>query len=266
MDEEEATELFSAAGANGAGPSSIDAPPSLQAAAAIEAAAAADFPARIAAAAAGLPLEAEGDARGAAALTGLRQLEAEEQAAVSEPPASVGFRTPAAATTLAAEAQQDALVTQALEAAQQQRDSSLAVDTNGSSMSLQRPEPPEISSSSSSSSSSRQPGNHEAESRAMAPDEASNGSQPTVQHAAQQPSDGRPRCSSPSSSGHLQQQNSRIDAAGNRREGDSNSSVHTMQLRQPWPTHPGVVADRVGACCVASQHQHQHQPQGRMWE
>ena len=260
MDEEEAAELFSAAGANGAGPSSTDAPPSLQAAAAIEAAAAADFPARLAAAAAGLPLEAEGDARGAAAPAGFWQLKAEEERpAGADQPVDVSFRTPAAATTLAAEAQQDALVTEALEAAQQQRDSSLAVDTNGSSMSSQLPEPPDVS-----NRNSRQPGDLEAGCRMEAPDEVSNGSQPTVQHAASQPSDGRPRCSSPSSSGHIQQQNSRSAAAGGRREGDSNSSMHTMQLRQPWPTHPGAVLDRAGACCVASQRQ--QQPQGRIWE
>lgn len=252
MDEEEAAELFSASGGNGAGPSSTDAPPSLQAAAAIEAAAAADFPARLAAAAGGLPPEAAVDAGRAAAATGSRPLEAEKQRpAGADQPADVSVRTAATATALAAEAQQDPLVTEALEAAQQQRDNSFAVDTNGSSISLQRPEPPE-------SSSSRQPGDRESEWRAVAPDEASNGSQPTAQHAAQQPSDGRPRCSSPSGSGRLQQQNSRIDAAGNRREGDSNSSVHTMQLRQPWPTHPGATVDGAGACCVALQHQHQH--------
>ena len=263
MDEEEAAELFSASGGNGAGPSSrADAPPSLQAAAAIDsggiAAAAAEFPARLTAAAAGLPPETADDVRGAAAP--FRQLAADEQRpAEAGQPAAARFRTAAAATAMAAEAQQDPLVTEALEAAQQQRDNSLAVGMNGNSMSSQHSEPPVVG-----DRISRQPGDLEAGCTVTAPHESSNGSQPTAQHVAPQPSDGRPRCSNPSSGGNLRQQNIAIDVDGRRRENDSHSSMHTMQLRQPWPTHPGAALDGSRACCVASQHQ--QQPQGRMWE
>jgi hypothetical protein len=255
MDEEEAAELFSASGDISSGLNSKDVLPSIQAAAAMEAAAAADFPTAVADQ---LP-EAEVGGNVATPPTAAWQQEVIQSAGIAR-------RSAATATVAAAEAQQDPLVTEALEAAQQQRDNSLAASSDGSGMPLLRRDPPHCR-----DQDSRQPGDLGPGSTATEPVAASNGSQPAAQHAdrhadaAQQADvldDGS--CCSKSSRSRTSQSAAGNGSVDSTREGDSHRSTHSMQLQQAWPTHPGAVVGQGGTCCVASQHQ--QQLQGRLWE
>jgi hypothetical protein len=258
MDEEEAAELFSASGAKDAGPISTDALPSIQAEAAIEAAAAAaefsDFPDAPAAAAEGViwPVAARRQAAG-------EQQEAAQTSSIA---------TAAPATAAAAVAQQDPLVTETLEAAQQQRRASLTADPAGNGAPLLHEELPR-----SSDRNGRQPGDLGPAGTAKMRSTDSNGSQPTAlqadEHAqavqqAQSPTT-RSRQSSLDGRGSSQRASGGgRGSAGDRREDSSNSSVHTVQLQQAWPSHPGAAVGRERVCCIASQHQ--QQPHGRMWD